>query len=344
MRILSYPEALNEAISSEMERDEKVIVMGQGVQDPKAILGTLKDIEERFGPERIIDVPLAEDGITGVAIGAAINGHRPIHVHIRNDFLLLAMNQIVNMAAKFRYMYGGQHSVPMVVRAIIGKSWGQGPQHSQSIYPMLMNVPGIKIVAPSTPYDAKKYMIGSIRDNNPVIFIEHRHLYYQKGPVPIEYNDYGIDKGRCLKEGSHITLVGVSQMAIECLRAADILGEQGIEAEVIDPIALNPIDYDMIEKSVSKTGNLVFVDNGWMKCGAGSEIIVNLIERIGSEFSFVRLGFAQTTCPTSPTLEEAFYPNPKTVAKAAANLLDTLPNWEPVFSKKVAEVEFKGPF
>ena len=158
-RILSYPEAIKEAIVQEMTQNPSVIVLGQGVDDPKGILGTTKGLVDKFGSERVFDTPLAEDGMTGVAIGAALAGLRPIHVHIRMDFVLLAMNQLINMAAKMRYMFGGEVFVPMVVRAIIGKSWGQGAQHSQSIYPLFMNIPGLKIFAPSTPYDAKGCLI-----------------------------------------------------------------------------------------------------------------------------------------------------------------------------------------
>jgi pyruvate/2-oxoglutarate/acetoin dehydrogenase E1 component len=253
-RILSYSKAIRESLEQEMNRDPMVIVLGQGVNDPKAILGTTKGLAEQFGPERVFDTPLAEDGMTGVAIGAALAGLRPVHVHIRMDFVLLAMNQIINMAAKMCYMYGGELCVPIVIRSMIGKSWGQGPQHSQSIYPLFMNIPGVKIVCPSTPYDAKGCMIQGIRDNNPVIFIEHRHLYYQKGHVPEESYAVSFGKARILSEGNDITLVGISQMAIECLRAKQYLLEAGVDAEVIDPVSLYPLDQDILDPNC-KSGN-----------------------------------------------------------------------------------------
>ena len=343
-RILSYPEAIREAIEQEMSRDSSVIVLGQGVDDPKRIYGTTNEFLERFGTKRVFDTPLSEDGMTGVAIGAALGGLRPIHTHIRMDFMLLAMNQIINMAAKMRYMFGGAVSIPLVIRSIIGKSWGQGPQHSQSIYPLFMNIPGLKIVAPSTPYDAKGCLIQSIRDSNPVIFIEHRHLYYQKGYVPEESYVVPFGKARVIKKGYDISLIGISQMAVECLRASHFLNEVDINAEVIDTISLSPLDIDTIESSVLKTGKLIIVDNAWMKCGAGSETISQLIER-GVNMVVQRMGFAFVPCPTTPTLEEQFYPNARKIASKAYEML--YPNrkpWIPTTEQYIEEIEFKGPF
>jgi pyruvate/2-oxoglutarate/acetoin dehydrogenase E1 component len=343
-RILSYPEAIREATEQEMDRDNSVIVFGQGVDDPKRILGTTKGLLERFGAERVFDTPLAEDGMTGVAIGAALSGLRPIHTHIRMDFMLLAMNQIVNMAVKMRYMFGGVYQVPIVIRCIIGKSWGQGAQHSQSIYPLFMNIPGLKIVAPSTPYDVKGCLITSIRDNNPVIFIEHRLLYYQKGHVPEENYTVPFGKARILSEGKDITLVGVSQMAIECLRAKKYLEEVGIEAEVIDLVSLHPLDIEAIQNSLLKTGRIIVVDNAWMVCGAGAEIIAHLAE-MDVKMKAKRMGFAFVPCPTTPTLEEHFYPNAKKIALEAYKMIYPYKKaWHPSTELYIEEIEFKGPF
>lgn len=345
-RILLYPEAIREALEQEMERDSSVFVMGLGVDDPKRILGTTGGLLEKFGPRRIFDTPLAEDGMTGVAIGAALAGLRPVHVHIRMDFMLLAMNQIVNMAAKMCHMYAGELSVPMVIRSIIGKSWGQGAQHSQSIYPLLMNVPGIKIVAPSTPHDAKGCLIQGIRDNNPVLFMEHRMLYYQKGHVPAEPYTVPLGKARLLSQGGDITLVGISQMAIECLRARQYLQEKGIHAEVIDPLSLSPLDLEPIAASVMKTGKLIVVDNAWMPCGAGAEIIARLTESgKHKKMKILRMGFASIPCPTSPPLEQEFYPDAAKIAIAAYQMLNPKKKrWEPQAKLHIEEVEFKGPF
>jgi len=345
-RILTYPEAIAEALSQEMLRDDAVIVLGQGVDDPKRILGTTKGLLEKFGAMRVFDTPVAEDGMVGVSIGCALAGLRPVHVHIRMDFLLLAMNQLVNMAAKMRYMYGGALAVPLVIRVLIGKSWGQGPQHSQSLYPLFMNIPGLKIVCPTTPFDAKGCLIASIRDDNPVVFIEHRLLYYQRGYVPERSYSLEFGKARILKRGRHITLVGVSQMAIECLRAQRLLEDSGIEAEVIDPVSLYPLDMDTIENSVQRTRRLLFVDNSWMPCGAGAEVIARLMEnKKVRKIEVKRMGFAFTPCPTAPALEDGFYPDPFSIAETAFKMVH--PNKNIIFSEKnikKEEVEFKGPF
>jgi pyruvate/2-oxoglutarate/acetoin dehydrogenase E1 component len=345
-RILSYPEAIREALDQEMERDPAIIVLGMGVDDPKRILGTTSGLLEKYGPRRILDTPLAEDGMTGVAIGAALAGLRPVHVHIRMDFLLLAMNQLVNMAAKMSYMSAGALSIPLVIRSIIGKSWGQGAQHSQGIYPLFMNIPGLKIFAPVTPYDAKGCLIEAIRDNNPVLFVEHRMLYYQRGHVPAEPYTIPFVKSRVLAQGNDVTLVGISQMAIECLRARQYLGEARISAEVIDPVSLSPLDMDTISASVRKTGHLIVVDNAWMPCGAGAEIITRLIEGGWTEGVKVqRMGFAFVPCPTSPPLEQEFYPDAKKIAVRVCELLGAKRvKWEPMKHLQIEEVEFKGPF
>lgn len=346
-RLLLFSEAVREALEQEMERDPSVFVMGLGVDDPKAILGTTKGLLERFGSQRIFDTPLAEDGMTGVAVGAAMAGLRPVHVHIRMDFVLLAMNQLVNMAAKMRYMFGGGDVfIPMVVRSMIGKSWGQGPQHSQSIYPMLMHVPGLKIMAPSTPYDAKGCMIGAIRDDNPVIIVEHRLLHYQKGHVPAELYATPFGKARVLAEGEDITLVGISQMAVECLRAKRLLEEAGISADVIDPISLSPLDMGTITASVEKTKRLIIVDNSWMVCGAGAEIIARLVEKgMHRDKIMHRMGFAFVTCPTTPTLEKEFYPDAAKIASKAYEMIHPGKGpWTPSGKLHIEEVEFKGPF
>src|SRR2546423_1285363 len=218
-RLLRYVDALCEGVAQEMERDERVFLFGLDVDDHKAIQGSTRGLLQRFGKDRVFNTPLSEDSMTGVAIGAAMAGLRPIHVHIRMDFVMLAMNQIVNIAAKARYMYGGTGSVPIVVRSVIGRSWGQGGQHSQGLQGLFLHVPGLRVVAPSTPYDAKGCLIMSIRDDNPVMFIEHRMLHSQRGHVPSDLYAVPFGKARVLAKGSDITLVGISYMTVECLRA-----------------------------------------------------------------------------------------------------------------------------
>jgi len=344
-RIISYPEAINEALLQVMEKHPNSIVMGEGVDDPKRILGTTKGLE-KFGKERFFDTPLAEEGMTGVAIGIAMNNNFVVHNHIRQDFLLLAMNQIINMASKMHYMYGGNVSIPLTIRACIGKSWGQGPQHSQSLYPLFMNIPGIKIVAPSNPYDAKGMLIRSFLDENPVLFIEHRHLYYQKGHVPEEYYDVPFGTQRYLNKGNYpvITLAGISQMAIECLRASKVLYEQkNIQCEVIDMRSLNPLGLEELKESVNKTNKLLFVDCAWTSNGAGAEILTRLREE-GLSFAFKRMGFANTVCPTAKVLEDKFYPDAYKIAKEAFKMVTGEKIWYPEKTLELEEIEFKGPF
>jgi pyruvate/2-oxoglutarate/acetoin dehydrogenase E1 component len=343
-RCLSYVEAVREAADQEMARDESVIVFGLDVDDPKAIQGTTRGLVEKYGPQRVFGTPLSEDAMTGAAVGMALAGLRPIHVHIRMDFLMLAMNQLVNVAAKSRYMYGGQVSVPLVVRSMIGKSWGQGAQHSQGLYSFFMHVPGLKVVAPTTPHDAKGCLIAAIRDNNPVLYVEHRMLHFQSGPVPEEPFAVVPGKARVTATGDDLTLLGISYMQLECLRARHYLQQIGLRAEVIDPIWLAPLDMETIVASARKTGRLLVVDNGWTTCSAGAEIVAQVAERLPG-VAVKRLGFAPTVCPTAPTLEDLYYPNPRTIAAAARDLVEgDATGWLPEEERSLNTLVFKGPF
>jgi pyruvate/2-oxoglutarate/acetoin dehydrogenase E1 component len=345
-RILSYVDAIREATEIEMSRDPNVVMFGLDVDDPKGTFGTTKGLTEKFGANRCFGTPLAEDAMTGVAVGMALAGLRPIHNHYRMDFSALAINQLVNVAAKTHAMSGGAQHVPMVVRMLIGKSWGNGAQHTQSLYPLFMNIPGIKICAPSTPYDAKGCLEYAVRDNNPVIMVEHRMLYYSTGHVPENELLVAPGKARITATGDDITLVGISYQQMECLRAQNYLADIGIKAEVIDPIWLNPLDIDTIEASVRRTKRLIVVDNAWTMCGAGSEIIASLHERL-SDISWTskRLGFAPTPCPTTPTLEDYFYPTAQGIASAANDMVHGSPqNWIPEPKPELKSVVFKGPF
>ncbi len=348
VRTLKYVDALREAVAQEMRRDPKVFLFGLDVDDHKAIQGSTRGLVQEFGPDRVFTTPLSEDAMTGVALGAAMAGMRPIHVHIRMDFLMLAMNQLVNIGSKAHYMYNGQVNVPLVVRSMIGKSWGQGAQHSQGLHSMFMHVPGLKVVAPSNAYDAKGCLIAAIRDNNPVIFVEHRLLYGTESPVPEEPYCVPLGKARVAREGADVTIVGISNMFMECMRAAEILHDVGIEAEVVDPVSLVPLDMDTIFASVEKTGRVLVVDNAWTNCGASAEIIARIVESAdGRAFPMKRMGYAPTTCPTTPVLEDAFYPNPGTIAQAAYRMVrpdagDWVP--DPERTKLAYQVQFRGPF
>jgi pyruvate/2-oxoglutarate/acetoin dehydrogenase E1 component len=346
-RALSFVDAVREAADQEMERDSSVVVFGLDVDDPKAIQGTTRGLAEKYGPERVFGTPLSEDAMTGAAVGMALAGLRPIHVHIRMDFLLLAMNQLVNVAAKTRAMYGGRASVPMVVRSMIGKSWGQGAQHSQGLHSFFMHVPGLKVVAPATPYDAKGCLAAAVRDDDPVLYVEHRLLHFQKGPVPETPYVVAPGKARITRPGEDVTLVGISYMQVECLRAAEYLASVGVKAEVIDPIWLSPLDIDTIAESVERTGRLLVVDTAWTNCGASAEIVARVAERLHGvrDLRLKRCGFAPTACPTTPALEDLFYPNARTVAAAARDLVGDAPcGWMPEERPELQAVAFKGPF
>jgi pyruvate/2-oxoglutarate/acetoin dehydrogenase E1 component len=346
-RTLSYAEAIHEATEGEMARDPSVVVFGLGVDDFRGIYGTTTGLAEKFGGDRVFDTPLSEDAMTGVAIGAALGGLRPIHVHIRMDFLLLAMNQLINMAAKMRYMFGGAASVPLVVRAIIGRSWGQGAQHAQGLHAMFMHVPGLKVVAPTTPYDAKGCLVTAIRDDDPVIFVEHRLLHALRGPVPSGEYAVPFGRARLLVSGHDVTLVGISHMVVECLRAERHLAGAGISAEVIDPVTLSPLDTDTIVESARKTGRLLVVDTAWLTCGASAEIVTRVVERLQGErqVRVGRLGFPPVTCPPAPDLERLFYPDGARIASTAYRLVrERGPAWSPDPGEAPEIREFRGPF
>lgn len=347
-RRLRYVDALREAVDQEMARDPSVFVFGLDVDDHLGIQGSTKGLLAKYGPGRVFTTPLSEDAMTGVAIGAAMAGMRPVHVHIRMDFLLLCMNQLINIAAKAHYMWGGQVKVPLVVRSMIGKSWGQGAQHSQGLHSLFMHIPGLKVAAPSNAHDAKGCLVAAIRDDNPVIFMEHRLLYSTETDVPHE--TYMVEPGqaRVCTHGDDITIVGISNMAQEAVRAAELLAEKGVHAEVIDPIWLRPLDIDTILRSAARTRRLLVVDNGWTMCGASAEIAAAVAERAPEAGIRVkRMGFADSTCPTSPWLEAKFYPNPGTIAETAWALTrPEQPAWlvSPEQTRLAYQVQFNGPF
>jgi pyruvate/2-oxoglutarate/acetoin dehydrogenase E1 component len=348
-RVLTYVEALREALAQEMRRDPNVFLFGLDVDDHKAIQGSTRGLVQEFGPERLFTTPLSEDAMTGVAIGAAMAGMRPVHVHIRMDFLMLSMNQLINIAAKSHYMYDGQVKVPIVVRSMIGKSWGQGAQHSQGLHAMFMHVPGLKVVAPSNAHDAKGCLIAAIRDDNPVMFVEHRLLYFTDAFVPEEPYEVPFGKARVCTQGDDITIVGISNMLVECLRAHELLGDADVDAEVIDPISLVPLDIETIIDSVRRTRRLLVVDNAWTSCGASAEIVARVSEAIQDErpIRVRRMGYAPTTCPTTPVLEDEFYPDPGKIAEAAyAMARPHGSTWvaDPERTKLAYQVKFRGPF
>jgi len=346
-RLLTYSQAILEGTSQEMDRDDRVFVMGQGVDDPKGTVGTTMGLHKKFGARRSFDVPIAEDGMLGVAIGSALAGLRPINVHIRFDFMLVCMNQLINMAAKSHYMFGGSVHVPLVIRGAIGRSWGQGAQHSQALHSYFMHVPGLKVVAPALASDAKGAIVAAIRDDNPVVFVEHRMLYELKEHVPEQLYVTEVGKARVVQLGDDITIVAISHMLIEALRACKHLEKQGISVELIDPIWLSPLDIDTIVSSVEKTGRLLVVDAAWLPCGASAEISMQVIEHLQGrrQIQVERAGFAFTSCPTTKPLENLFYPNSLTISSQAYGMVHpNLEAWTPVGEEADEITNFKGPF
>ncbi|HIJ98806.1 TPA: alpha-ketoacid dehydrogenase subunit beta [archaeon] len=322
-RQLTYAQAINEALDLCMKKDPSVFIIGEGVPDPKGIFWTTKGLKEKYGPERVLDSPLSENAITGVCIGAALTKMRPIMTHQRVDFSLLAFDQIINNAAKWHYMFGGQSNVPLVIRMMIGKGWGQGAQHSQSLQAIFAHIPGLKVVMPSTPYDAKGLLISSIEDNNPVIFIEHRWLHNIYGEVPNGIYRVPIGEPKIVKDGNDLTIVSSSYMTIETLRAVEILGKLGINAEVIDMRTLKPLNDNLIVKSVEKTGRLLAADLGWGSVGFASEIISRVAEKA---FHSLKQSPQKITLPDYPTpttqgLTKYYYPRYVDIARKAVRML-----------------------
>ncbi len=275
MRELTYAQALREALIQEMERDPKVFVMGEDVAvwGGGGIFGVTRGLVDMFGKERIRDTPISEEAIAGVAVGAAVTGTRPVAEIMYVDFMALAMDAIVNQAAKLRYMFGGKAKVPMVLRAQEGAGRGNAAQHSQSLEAWFVHIPGLKVCLPSTPYDAKGLLKTAIRDNNPVIFFEDPHVAGLRADVPED--DYTIPFGQAdvKREGRDVTVVGVHTMVHKALEAAEELEKEGISLEVIDPRTLSPMDTETIVNSVKKTGRLIVSHEGYERCGVGSEIV-----------------------------------------------------------------------
>lgn len=308
-REISYSDALREAQEYCLESNPNTLIMGLGVPDPKGIFGSTLGLQEKFGADRVMDIPLSENALTGVAIGAGISGCPTVLTHQRVDFSLVSIEQIVNQAAKWHYMFDGAMNVPIVIRMIIGRGWGQGPQHSQSIHNWFAHVPGLKVIMPSTPYDAKGMLISAIEDENPVICMEHRWLYNIKDVVPEEPVRVPLNEARVMKSGKDITMVGVSYMALECLRAAESLAQTGIDCEVIDLRSIRPIDSDTIVESVRKTKRILVVDNGHIVSGISGEIVSMVTESLFNDLISgpVRMGFPDYPTPTSPALSDDYY-------------------------------------
>ncbi|OIP89726.1 MAG: alpha-ketoacid dehydrogenase subunit beta, partial [Syntrophaceae bacterium CG2_30_49_12] len=310
-RKLQYSLALNEALHQMMELDPSVFLIGQGVKSPWYVGNTAQGLLERFGEARIIDTPVSENGITGAAVGAAIAGMRPVVVHPRMDFMFFAMDPIINQAANWHYMNGGKASVPVVFWGIINRGGEQAAQHSQAIHGLFANIPGLKVVMPATAYDAKGLMIAAIQDPNPVVFVDERLLYRLEDIVPEEIYTVEIGKGVIRKEGKDVTLIAVSLMVHEAMKAAENLAFEGLDVEVIDLRTVKPLDREMILHSVQKTGRVVVADVGWKSFGVSAEIAALVVENAFDALKAPVLRVALPDCPApaSASLEKEYYPN-----------------------------------
>lgn len=315
------------------------------------MFGTTANLEQRFGPDRVFDMPTSENAMTGVAIGAALNGIKSVMTHQRIDFFLLAMDQLVNNAAKCHYMFGGQNSIPITIRLIIGRGWGQGPTHSQNLQAWFAHIPGLKVVMPTTPEDAKGLLLASIFDPNPVVFLEHRWLHNAVGEVPDGDFRVPLGKARIARIGNDVTIVSMSYMTVEALHAADYLEKQSISCEVVDLRTIKPLDWEAVFDSLTKTGRLLALDSGFTTGSVAGEIVARVAIEKFSELKAppARLAMPDVPEPTSPALTKGFYIRAADIAtkvlemmgKDATAVKTDLP--EPV-PHDVPGEWFKGPF
>lgn len=323
MRELSYAEAIRETLRQEMQRDERVFIIGEDVGVYGGAFGVTLGLVEEFGEERVIDTPISELGIAGAITGAALTGMRPVGEIMFMDFTTLAAEQLVNQAAKIRFMFGGRAKVPLVLRTPAGSGTGAAAQHSQSLENWFVHVPGLKVVMPSTPYDAKGLLLASIRDDNPVIFVEHKLLYKVKGPVPEEPYTIPLSTAEVKREGRDLTIVATSIMVKRSLEAAEQLAREGIEAEVVDPRTLKPLDGETIIRSVMKTGRVLIVHEACKTGGYGGELAAVIAE--GEAFDYldapiIRLAGRDMPIPYNRTLEYHTVPQVENIVEAARQL------------------------
>jgi pyruvate dehydrogenase E1 component beta subunit len=319
MREITLSQAVNEAIAEEMRRDPRVFLLGEDVAEAGTPFKVLKGLVEEFGKDRIIDTPISEPGFTGIAVGAAMTGSRPIVDLMFGDFLFLVMDQICNQAAKTHYMSGGKLNVPMVLRTNMGATRRSAAQHSQSLHALVAHIPGLKVAMPSSAYEAKGLMKTAIRDNNPVVIFEDKLMYQEKAPVPEEEYLIPFGVANILRSGRDITFVATSSMVQVAEKAAKILAEEGIEAEVIDPRTIVPLDEETILASVRKTSRAIVIDEGHQNFGVTAEIAARISEKAFYHLDapVQRMGAMDVPVPFSPALEDLTVPTPDRLAERA---------------------------
>ena len=351
MRKITYANAINEAMVIAMQQSKNVITFGLGVPDPKGVFGTTIGLQEKFGKERVFDMPTSENAMTGVGIGASLNGMRPVMVHQRVDFFLLALDQLFNNAAKWRFMFGGKNSVPITVRLVVGHGWGQGPTHSQNLHSIFSHIPGLKVVLPTSAYDAKGMLLSSIFDDDPVIFLEHRWLHNLESNVP--EGDYRVPLGQAklVKKGNDITIVSLSYMTVEAMHAIEELSKIGISCDLVDLRTTSPLDWRTIKKSISKTGRLLVVDSASESFSVASEVIAksSLECHKNMRCAPFRLAIKDAPAPTSFGLTKKYYISSIEIFDTVLNMLNKPKiNSQKIFKKDyphdIPGDWFKGPF
>ena len=347
----TFVNAINQAIELAMTIDEKVLCYGLGATDPKGIFGSTLGLEKKFGKQRVFDTPTSENAMTGVGIGLAMGGFKPIMTHQRLDFFLLAMDQLVNGAAKMHYMFDGQVSVPITIRLILGRGWGQGPTHSQNLQAWFAHIPGLKVVMPSNAYDAKGLLLCSIFDPDPVLFLEHRWLHNSIGEV--NEGDYRVPLGKAnkLSDGKDITLVSMSYMTVEALKVQKYLEKFNISLDLIDLRTIKPLDYDTIVNSVKSTKKILVLDTGASTCSVASEIIAYVAINCSAFLDKPpqKITMPDIPEPTSFALTKDFYPSAAEIADKILKMLDfvNVNPYEDLPKPKPHDVPgewFKGPF
>jgi pyruvate dehydrogenase E1 component beta subunit len=323
MRTLNYAAAIQEGHAQLLATDPRVFVIGQGLWSPWYAGSTLKDLDKQFGKERVIDSPVSENATTAAAFGAAIVGMRPIVFHPRMDFMLLAVDAIVNQAANWSYVFGGKSCVPAVIRAVINRRGEQGAQHSQALQAMFAHIPGLKVVMPTTAYDAKGLLVAAVRDHNPVLYIDDRGLYEEEGEVPQDLYEVPIGKAAVRRAGTDITVVATSCFAAEVTRLGDSLQAEGVSAEIIDLRSIKPWDEECIVNSVAKTGRLVIADEAWRTCGMAAEIAATVADRVFASLRapIRRVCLPDLPAPASQVLEQAYYPVAADIVRAIRETL-----------------------
>ncbi len=351
MAVMTFAEAINDALIEAMTIDQNVICYGLGVPDPKGVFGTTLGLQKKFGSERVFDMPTAENAMTGIGIGAALYGLRPVITHQRLDFALLSMDQLVNNAAKWRFMFGGQRGVPLTVRMILGRGWGQGPTHSQNLQAWFAHVPGLKVVMPATAEDAKGLLLSSIFDPDPVIFLEHRWLHSLKGEVQAGDYRIPIGKARRLRDGKDITVVSMSYMTIEAIHAVDYLASQGINCDLIDLRSVRPIDWPAIKSSVQLTGRLLVLDTGNLTGSVSGEIVARVAESCWGFLASAPQRLAMPDYPeaTSPALTERYHVRAEHIAGRICSMIARDIDLAPLAKQRAHPHDvpgdwFSGPF